>query len=226
MKGKIKDKILEKRGFSMFGREYGSHLSFTFHLITWILIIFIVTILTGWIFIKMVPLVAKTLTLSDYVLLMTAGLVAAYAYETHKMTEQMKENDLRPVILRKGFIENWDTLKFTFDGQKLVSGTLIEFKILRGIAIDISGCIVVGGYKYKLLFTNDVVKIGENTHSLTESLGWMSPETPVYALYRDEEKKKALNDEGNKILLFYRDIEGREYSTIEDKDFIQKSFRW
>ena len=157
------------------------------------------------------------------VLVLTLSVLIWYAYDTHRIANQTQEANLRPVILRSGFIENWQKVEFIFDGNKLISDNPLEFTILKNVATDIEGYIIIDGFKYKLLFGNDISKLSENVFYFSENWGWMKPNTRIFAFSKQESKKKT--DEENKIIINYKDIEGNEYYTIEDKNFSQKSYK-
>lgn len=156
------------------------------------------------------------------VLTLTLGGLVWYAWDTHRIANQTQEGNLRPVILRSAFIESWQKVKFQFNENKLIEGKPLEFTILKNIATDINGYIVIDGYKYKLLFGNDISKLGENLYYFSENWGWMKPDTNIFAIFREDGNKKV--NEENKIFLNYKDIEGNKYFTIEDANFSQKSF--
>src|SRR3989338_8167786 len=86
---------------------------------------------------------------SNIVLIITLLFLIWYTIETHRIANQTKESNLRPVILRSGFIENWDSIKFTFEGNKLKVGKFLEFTILKNIATGINGYIVKNGLKFE-----------------------------------------------------------------------------
>ena len=157
------------------------------------------------------------------VLVFTLAALLWYAWDTHRIANQAQESNLRPVILRSGFIENWQKVKFQFQDNKLIDGKPLEFAILKNIVTDINGYIVIDGYKYKLLFGNDISKLGENLYYFSENWGWMKPDTNIFVIFRQGSKEKT--DEENKIIINYKDIEGNEYYTIEDKNFSQKSYK-
>lgn len=204
------------------GESIRKYLIFILQIIGWVIILYILIP----IFISFFNGIFKgvSISTSDFILLITAAFILAYTYETQKMKEQVKENDLRPTILRSGFIENWDKINFEFSGEKLISGKPIEFKILKGIATDIGGYVVINRHKYKLLFGNDIAKIDEQKISFLPSWGWMGPNSFIYGVFKKDDNNKVLDT--NKIVLFYKDIEGNEYTTIEDENFSQKSYKF
>lgn len=159
----------------------------------------------------------------NVVLIITLLVLIWYTIETHRIANQTKESNLRPVILRSGFVENWDDVKFTFEGNELKAGKFLEFTILKNIATSINGYIIKNGLKFDLLFANDVSKIEENKFSFQPNWGWMKTDTRVVAIFKEEngiESKKP-----NQIVIKYQDIEGNKYFTIEDENFDQKVFR-
>lgn len=88
-------------------------------------------------------------------LLSTLVVLVWYAYDTHRIANQTVEVNLRPLILRSGFIESWDGLNFSIENGVL-NGIPLGFSILKNIAKDISGYIIINGKKYKLFFANNI----------------------------------------------------------------------
>src|SRR3989344_1576468 len=156
---------------------------------------------------------------------LTATLIVLvwYAYDTHRIADQTIEANLRPVILRSGYIHSWKDIKFEYRDNKIENGKPIQFTILKNIAKDIQGYIIIDGYKYRLLFGNEISKVSEEGSWLSQTWGWMKPETSIYAAFLDKNKEKA--KEKNKIYIEYKDIEDNTYFTIEDENFCQKSFK-
>ncbi|MDD4990183.1 MAG: hypothetical protein PHW31_02625 [Candidatus Pacebacteria bacterium] len=157
-------------------------------------------------------------------------ITAYYAWQTKRtvreisrQTDTQREKDLRPVILRSGIIDSWQKVKFNWNGSELVEGNPLEFTIAKNIATDISGYIVIDGSKYRLLFYNDISKVGENAYSFLEKWGWMKPDSKLFAVYKEDNKEKTI--ESNRIYLYYKDIEGNKYFTVEDSSFSQKTFK-
>ena len=90
--------------------------------------------------------------LNFIVLILTLGVLIRYTYDTNRIANQTIESNFRPVILRSGYIHRWDDIKFKSDKNGNIIGKLIQFTILKNIAKDIKGYIVVNGYKHELLF--------------------------------------------------------------------------
>lgn len=130
---------------------------------------------------------------------------------------------MRPVVLRSGFVENWDKVTFKFNKNHLTEGTPLEFTILKNIATSINGYIIKNGLKFDLLFGNDVSKIEENKISFQSSWGWMKADTRVVAIFKEENGIKTKKP--NQIVIKYQDIEGNKYFTIENENFDQKVFK-
>jgi hypothetical protein len=156
------------------------------------------------------------------VLSLTLGALAWYAYDTHRIANQTQETNLRPIVLRSGFIHKWEEIKFEYgrDGN-IIGGKLMEFTILKNIAKDIKGEIVLNGYRYKLLFGNNISKIDTKKTRLSDAWGWMKPDSIIYAAFLEEDKKKT--KEKNKIYVEYRDMANNQYFTNEDENFSQTS---
>lgn len=177
----------------------------------------IIVVILGFIYSKLLS------SFNPIVLALTLITLMWYAYDTHRIADQAIEANLRPVILRSGYIHSWKDIKFEYEGNKIKSGKPIQFTILKNIATDIRGYIIIDNYKHELLFGNEISKVGEGEAWLGETWGWMKPETLLYAAFLDEKKKKTIED--NKIYIEYKDVENNKYFTIEDENFCQKSFK-
>ncbi|MBD3328634.1 hypothetical protein GF340_05020 [Candidatus Peregrinibacteria bacterium] len=161
------------------------------------------------------------------VLTITLGFLVWYTIATHLMANQTKESNLRPVILRSAFVENWDKIKFKFQNNSLTEGTPLEFTILKNIATSINGYIIKDGLKFELLFGSEISKVGEEKNEIALSFnpnwGWMKADKKVLAIFKEENGKKT--NKPNQIVINYKDIEGNKYFTVEDKNFDQKCFK-
>lgn len=155
-------------------------------------------------------------------LAITLAFLIWYTFETHKLATLAKDANLRPVVLRSGFISNWDDLQYTFKSGQLKTGKPIEFTILKNIATSIRGFIVKNGKRYELLFGNNISNIGKDNISFSKQWGWMKPETQIYALFNEVGQESKMP---NQIVIQYKDIEGNPYYSIEDVNFDQKSFK-
>ena len=160
------------------------------------------------------------------VLVLTLVILLRYASDTRRIADQTQETSLRPVILRSGFIANWNLLTpvSTQDSsQPPVVNNPLEFTILKNIAKDITGYIIVNHQKYQLLFGNDISTVDGNRISLQPHWGWMKPDTRLYAVFTNVAIK--ITSDENRIYVSYRDIEGNSYHTIEDGNFVQSTFK-
>lgn len=187
--------------------------------------------------------------LNIFVLIITLCVLLRYAYDTKLIAEQAKEGNLRPVILRSGYVNGWDDVKSRtikvvpkekideFISRKNIKQNMEEMKktnqpvplhfvILKNIATDISGFVIVDGYKYTLLFGSEIsqTKYDEKLSSMAynSNWGWMKADTIIYALL--DARTMVKSNEDNQIFITYKDIEGTSYYTKENKDFSQKSF--
>lgn len=156
------------------------------------------------------------------ILAVTLGVLIWYTIETHKIAIQTKESNLRPVVLRRGFIKNWDEIKYeVVDG--ITQGKPLEFMILKNIATSISGYLIINNFKFKLLFCHDISKVDENKFITSENWGWIEAGSTLYAVFDESKKTEVKNS--NQIVINYKDIEGNAFFTIEDVNFTQKSLR-
>ena len=164
--------------------------------------------------------------LNIVVLIFTLMVLIGYAKDTRRIADQTQEANLRPVVLRSGFLLSWQDIKpiSPLDSMNAVGNqNLLEFTILKNIALDIKGYIVIDLKKYQLLFGNDISKIGELGIRFDPVWGWMKADTRVWAVFKSEGFEKTTLD--NQIYISYRDIEGNSYYTIEDNIFRQSNFK-
>lgn len=186
--------------------------------------------------------------LNIIVLIITLVVLLRYAHATKLIAEQTKEGNLRPVVLRSGFVSDWNDVKSRTakiipkeEIDKLMSHENkkpnieemgksnqpqpLQFAILKNIAIDISGFAIVDGHKYTLVFGNEISqkKYGEQLlASFLPNWGWMKADTQIFAFLEPQSKVKS--NEDNQIFINYKDIGGNPYYTKEDRYFSQKSF--
>jgi hypothetical protein len=160
--------------------------------------------------------------LNFIILIATLGALLVYVYDTNRIANQTQETNLRPVILRSGYIHKWEDIKFEYDKDgNIISGKPLQFTVLKNIAKDIKGEIILNGYRHELLFGNDISKTDTGSTWLSTSWGWMKQDSVIYAVFLEKEKKKT--KENNKIYIEYKDIENNQYYTTEDEDFHQES---
>lgn len=163
-------------------------------------------------------------------LLVTLVVLIWYAYDTHRIADQTVEANLRPLILRSGFIESWENIRFSTE-TGILEGKPIEFSILKNIAKDISGYIVISKKKYQLLFANHISRKDDGIrlvdsykpieYRFEPNWGWMNAGTMISAIF-ESSKYEEINED-NQIYLIYSDMEGNKYFTRENKNFSQDS---
>ena len=154
---------------------------------------------------------------STIILWITLVVLIWYTVETHKLAVQSEDANLRPIILRGGYLKSLEELDY-------ISGISdpLKFVVLQNIATDISGYLIRGGKKHKLLFGGDITRINETTTSYLPEFGWISSGNSVFAIFKDDGEDTNLE---NQIIINYRDIQGGKYITIEDKLFKQKAYK-
>ncbi len=160
---------------------------------------------------------ANTFYILSFVLgVITLFILIQYASDTRTLAIQAQETNLmslRPLVLRSG-IDDWDTIDFQIkDGN--IEGKPLQFVVLKNVAANISGYIVINGNKYTLLFGNDISQIATNTYKFYPAWGWMQPNTILYAKFLPNSKTDTA--EPNQIYLSYSDIQGNRYCTIDDQ---------
>jgi len=148
---------------------------------------------------------------------LTATLIVLvwYAYDTHRIANQTIEGNLRPLILRSGFIESWGNIKYSIKNGVL-EGKPLEFSILKNIAKDISGYIIINKRKYQLLFANYISgKDVKNELSDTEKNVLMY----LYDRYKDGKKNLP-----QKIITVYKSLgikNGEYVGTVANSRYIE-----
>jgi hypothetical protein len=155
-------------------------------------------------------------------IIVTLMVLIRYAGDTRRIADQTQETNLRPVILRAGFIQDWQSFKPISASDMVPQAapkSFLEFIIFKNIATDIKGCIIIDHYKYQLLFGSDILQGAKNVY--VETWGWIKPDNHLYAVFKEDDRQQ-INGE-NKIHLSYKDIEGNSYYTNGDKNFVQTS---
>ena len=192
-------------------------------LVTTAIVVFLGLGILGWLYPNLLQF------LNFLILGFTLIVLIWYAYDTHRIAGQTLESNLRPVVLRSGYIPNWDSLTFAIQGNT-VSGTPIGFRILKNIAKSISGHIILKNRKYTLLFGNPISSITTTSaiSSSTQQLiafdsiwGWLAPDNTLSAIFNPTQFQTI--DKDNEIYIQYQDIEGNKYFTLEDKNFLSTS---
>ncbi len=167
-------------------------------------------------------LVVGVFELSDFstqlnllALLATLMVLIRYAYDTHRIANQTIEGNLRPLILRSGFIESWENVKFSIETGRL-EGKPLEFSILKNIVKDISGYIILNKKKYQLLFANHI-----SGKDAKEELSDLEKHVLVY-LY--EHYKLQNKNSLKKIVTIYKSLgikDGEYVGTVANSKYIE-----
>jgi hypothetical protein len=158
---------------------------------------------------------------STILLTITLGFLIWYTIETHKLSKQAKDTNLRPIILRSGTIEKWDSLEFPVDKNNNLLNPPLIFEIQKNIATSITGYVIKNNKKHILIFSHEVAQKG-NKSTFFENWGWVKENSRLSSIFVDTGTQTS---EKNKIVINYKDVEGNKYHTIEDINFDQKSFK-
>lgn len=145
-----------------------------------------------------------------------------YAYDTHRIAEQTIETNLRPAVLRIGFIEDWKIQ--SIDNIQSSGKANLKFITLKNIAKDIQGYVIKDKRKYRLLFGNNhtIKKIKQDGQEITRiglapKWGWLAPGDTLFATYNSNDFEEV--NQKNTIYISYKDVEENDYFTLEDHNF-------
>lgn len=152
------------------------------------------------------------------ILTITLIVLIWYAYDTHRIADQSVEANLRPVILRSGWIPKWEDVKFSIKHGQL-EGQPLQFTILKNISKDISGYIVLNNKKYKLLFANEISQVNDKDPSVV-----ISDLEKKVMLYLYEIYKRTKSNSRWKILDAYRELgikDGNYLGVLNNSKYIK-----
>src|SRR5260221_1582225 len=91
------------------------------------------------------------------VLTATLFVLIIYTFKTHEIAVQARHTNLRPVILRDGFLNGWGSIPFM--DNVIVPKPPLRFVVHKNIAANIRGHVVTDNVKYKLNFANDINQV-------------------------------------------------------------------
>lgn len=202
-------------------KSYLSIVTFMLWVLFWVYILYLSLPVFASLFRSMFN---RDLEMSDFIMLITAGFLMATLYETKKTNDQNREASLRPIILRTGFVSYWSSLKFTINPEGGLLEKPLEFKVFKNMATNISGTIRISGKSYKLLFSHDVTKDGVHMRFIESWKGWVAEDNLIYAIFIIDNPISNTDLEDG-IIISYDDMEGHHYTTIEDSNFVQKTFK-
>jgi len=166
------------------------------------------------------------------VLGLTLIVLVWYAYDTHRIANQTLESNLRPVVLRSGYIHDWTAVQFTIESST-INGTPLQFMVLKNIVKNIGGYIILNKHKYTLLFGSSISQIANSKSVLSsgsssvqqiaynDTWGWLAPDNTLSAVF-DPTKYQSIN-QPNEIYITYQDIESNRYFTMENENFLSTS---
>jgi hypothetical protein len=130
-----------------------------------------------------------------------------------KLAESRAVAEDKPIVLRSGVLD-WATFaSYTYSpkptGGVEINGELLRFDVYKNHARGITGFVVVGQKRHKLLFRLS------SSNTLVEEMGWVAPGAAIFAV---PEEKAETSPEPNQLSVTYRDIADRLYKMSEDTD--------
>jgi hypothetical protein len=174
-----------------------------------------------------------TMEIASFVVLsLTLVVLLVYTIDTHRIAEQTVEANLRPIILRNGWIIDWKVASLEdMNDVKVSLPHFLEFINEKNIAQEIRGFIIINGKKHDLLFSNNTPLtlmdfVGDSVKpdlviGFAPVWGWLPKGGKLHATFSNE--KFTETTDSNQIYLKYKDIEGNPYYTKEDNNFLQIS---
>ncbi len=155
---------------------------------------------------------------SAFFLFITLLFMIKYTLETKKLAIQAKDSNLRPIILRAGFLsKGWQGIKFEIGDNKIINGIPLRFDVLKNVATQISGYIIIDGLQYELLFGGEISRTNEGNTSYVKKWSWMDSDKSLFAIFNNSLGKAC--EKPNQIVINYKDIEGNSYYFREDTNF-------
>ncbi len=147
-----------------------------------------------------------------------------YTWETRRIRIQSQLTNLRPVILRSGDKPKWSSIIFLMqskgdDKSALNGASQLFFSIEKNIATNIRGSVIIDGFEHQLVFFTDITTASLDT-LLQISWGWRNSSSVLIAFVLSD---KIPTGSPNRIVIEYCDIEGNNYYTVEDDNYVQRA---
>lgn len=172
----------------------------------------------------------KTLPLLNLIILtLTLFILCIYTFDTNRLANKAEEDAIKPIILRSGFLD-WNVNSTDFIKKNPGSRMNLEFSLVKNVALNITGFIVIENKKYELLFANEVTtqqSVLQNKEVTIKSVAiipkwsWLSDNGKLNATFDSNKFEEYVS--GNLIEIIYFDINGNKYFTKEDQEFSQTS---
>jgi len=157
---------------------------------------------------------------NDVVLFSSLFILIKYADDTKRIAKSTQEANLRPVILRSDYLPNWNALKsIGYSMETRAPLRLLEFSILKNIAIDITGYLILDHIKYELLFAHLIPEATEDLGSFQPKWGWMQSGNELSAIFTEDSGQSS--NQSNMIVIDYQDIAGNKYRLTQKVNFTQ-----
>jgi hypothetical protein len=220
---KLKRKLFENFfPFSRWFKEYLSVPVFILWVILWTFVLYLILPILALLF---KSLFKQDLAMNDFIMLITAGFLVATLYETKMTNDKNKEKDLRPTLLRTGFMQHgWEDLKFTITEENKLIEKPLEFVVMTNMITNIKGSIRINSKHYKLIFSHEMTKEDESVKFLEVWNGWLAPNTIIHAIFL-ETGFISNTDLDDGLVITYDNMEGSHYTTVENKNYVQKTFK-
>jgi len=169
--------------------------------------------------------------------LLTLWVVAMYTCYTKQILSSMYAKDDKPILLRGGSMDfnTFPVVNVTL--QNPVNLGNIKLQAVQNVATEITGWVVLSGFKYQLLFGNDqtVTQLQNNLNApphgtapgatqltqlgVNKKWGWIA--SGGWLICIADATTKTESDQRNQLIINYKSITGVKYRLFEDDAYEQ-----
>lgn len=148
---------------------------------------------------------------------LTLLFLFVYTYDTRRLVNLSEREAIRPILLRSGYHE-WD-----FNSLEKINGHSgakpnLKFEVLKSVALDISGFLIMDKKKYRLHFGNEVAKSQNTVFEMLRFIpkwGWLPIDGCLDAVYMQSDFEECQDSNG--IIIYFSDISGNKYKFHENE---------